>query len=327
MNKEIKQYGIRFMSFAKNAIMYNNPNQKFEYWGEDNLLPLQYIKMYNEIPEHSSCIKFTTDAILEGINTDIINKWVLKKIVKDFNIFGGYALQVIKTRGNGNKIAYVDISNCRYTLDKKQIAYSEEWGKYKREVSYFNITNTLDKEGIFIYKSNDSRGVYPTPDYVSAYKSLDTMRAIIDYHNNNATNGFSPSCVINFNNGIPDDETQKNIEDGIKKKFTGEVGQKFIMSFNESVDTKTTIEPLITDNLDEKFETLQKFIQNQIIVSHRLTSGCLIGIVPESQGFTSTEFQESLDVFNKVVVNGLRDELIYSFSIILGEDINNKEVK
>jgi len=86
------------------------------------------------------------------------------------------------------------------------------------------------------------------------------MKSIINYHNNNAKNGFAPNVVINFNNGIPDDETQATIEKGIKSKFAGELGQKFILSFNESESTKTTIEKLDNDNLDQKFETLQKFI-------------------------------------------------------------------
>jgi len=315
---------ISIISFAKEITNYIfNPNEKFHRWGSDNLLPFQYLKLYKSIPEHASAINFITDLTIgEGITSDRISYWTLKKIIEDYNIFGGFALQVIKTRGGESTISYVDVSKCRYSQDKEKIGYAETgWDKYKQEFKFFPVTKSLTTEGIFIYKSNSSRELYPTPSYEAVLKSLGTLSHIIDYHNNNAENGFSPSVVINMNNGIPDETTQKNIERRISEKFAGSKGAKFILSFNETQDTKTTIESLKTDNLDEKFETLQKFIQNQIIVSHNITSGTLIGIKPEYQGFSKTEFQESLDIFKEITINGIRKELEYAFKFLLQSDI------
>ena len=312
---------INFLTFKNEVRMLFNPNggDKMIPWGPDNLLPFEYLKLYNEVPEHTSSIDFITNLILgEGLNTDKIDYWLAKKLVNDFDIFGGFALQVIKTRGGDYIISYVDISKCRYSLDKTKIGYAEEgWDKYKQEYKWYNLTSDMSQEGIFIYKTNTCRELYPKPYYQSTIKSLSTMSYISEYHNNNAANGFAPSVVINMNNGIPDNDTQKAIEKGIKEKFTGERGQKFILSFNETPETKTTIEKLENDNLDQKFETLQKFIQNQIIVGHKITSGTLIGIKPENQGFSKTEFNESLDVFKEVVINGFRKELEYAFSLVL----------
>lgn len=319
------KYNVSFLSFAKEKIQsyIYNPNQKVINWGSNNLKPFEYLKLYSEIPEHASSIDFITNTVVaEGVTSQKIDYWLIKKLVYDFNIFGSYALQVSKTKGGGFIYTYVDISKCRYSGDKTKIGYSENgWEIYKQEYTFFDNIKTINKEGIYIYKSNNSRELYSTPYYISAITSLDTMSSIISYHNNNASNGFAPSVVINMNNGIPDDETQRLIEKGIKDKFTGEKGQKFIMSFNESKDTAITIEKLDNDNLDQKFETLQKFIQNQIIVSHKITSGTLIGIVPENQGFSKTEYQESLEVFKDIVINGVRKEIEYSLSIILGEEV------
>lgn len=319
-----KQSVLSVISFAKEKISYIfNPNEKFHKWGVDNLLPFEYLKLYETVPEHASSIDFITDLVVgEGLNIEDINYWTLKKLIEDYNIFGGFALQVIKTRGGGSIISYVDISKCRYSQDKKQIGYAEEgWDKFKQEFKYYPITSDLNSEGIFLYKNNSSRELYPKPSYQAVLKSLETMSYISEYHNNNAENGFSPSVVINMNNGIPDVDTQKKIEKGIQDKFTGSKGTKFILSFNETQDTKTTIEPLKTDNLDEKFETLQKFIQNQIIVSHRVTSGTLIGVKPENQGFSRVEYQEALDVFKEITINGIRKELEFVFSKLTGKEI------
>lgn len=320
MNKNI----LSVISFAKEKIDYIfNPNEKFHKWGLDNLLPFEYLKLYETVPEHASSIDFITDLVVgEGLNVEDLNYWTLKKLIEDYNIFGGFALQVIKTRGGGLILSYVDISKCRYSQDKKQIGYAEEgWDKYKQEFKYYTATTSIKNEGIFIYKNNSSRSLYPKPSYQAVIKSLETMSYISDYHNNNASNGFSPSVIINMNNGIPDVDTQHLIEKGIKEKFTGSKGNKFILSFNESPESKTTIEHLQTDNLDEKFETLQKFIQNQIIVSHRVTSGTLIGVTPENQGFSKTEYQEALDIFKEVTINGIRKELEYAFSTLLGTEV------
>ena len=179
----------------------------------------------------------------------------------------------------------------------------------------------LGESGIYLFKNPKTRGDYPTPRYVSAVTSLDTMTCISAYHNNNAKNGFTPNVVINFNNGEPDEITKKSIEKKIQDKFTGVSGSKIILSFNESAETATTISKLDGDNLDEKFETLQKFIQNQIIVSHQLTSGQLIGIKPENQGFSKTEYIEAMEIFEQNVIAGYRKEIEYGLTKLFGTDI------
>jgi hypothetical protein len=324
MNKEKKHSVLSFINFAVEKMQYViNPNEKFIKWGADNLLPFQYLDLYYKVPEHTSSIDFIVSLILgEGLNNVKIDYWLAKKLVSDFIIFGGFTLQVMKTRGGDFVLSYVDISKCRFNLNKTKIGYAAEgWDRYRQEYSWYNIATNSKTEGIYIYKNVNSRDVYPTPYYNSSITSLSTMSHIADYHLNNAANGFSPSVVINFNNGIPDDATQKSIEKGIKDKFSGEKGQKFILSFNESPETKTTIQKLENDNLDQKFETLQKFVQNKIIIGHKITSPALIGIPDTAKGFSKTEFQEAMDVFTHVVINGFRKELEYVFSIILGETV------
>lgn len=204
--------------------------------------------------------------------------------------------------------------------------YSDNWNSYKPEVKWKKVSKSINDEGIFLFKNPRSRYVYPTPHYASAYKALDTMEEISEYHNNNAKNGFTPTVIINMNNGEPDNDTKEQIEKKIQEKFTGAKGQKFILSYNESVDSATTISKLEDTNLDEKFETLQKFIQNQIIISHGVTSGQLIGIRPENQGFSKTEYTEALEIFQSVTIAGFKRELEYGFSLLYNKDIKLGEV-
>lgn len=318
---------MRFLTFAQAVTKYVvNPNEKWLKWGSDNSTPEQILGLYQSVPEHTSAIDFIEANIIGiGINYEKLNYWDTKKIVLDYLLFGGFTLQIIKQRGGDYTLSYVDISKCRLSADEKSIAYSEEWDKFRPEITWIPITNSVTTEGIYFFKSNKSRDKYPSPYYLSATQSLDTMKSIIDYHNNNAKNGFAPNVVINMNNGIPDDDTQAAIEKGIKQKFAGEKGQKFILSFNESESTKTTIEKLDNDNLDQKFETLQKFIQNQIIISHKITSGQLIGVKPENTGFSKQEYDEALEVFKDITINSFRNELAYALTTLTGVDIVFKD--
>ena len=67
--------------------------------------------------------------------------------------------------------------------------------------------------------------------------------------------------------------------------------------------------------------SMWSLIQNQIIVSHQLTSGQLIGIKPENTGFSKTEYEEAMEIFEANVIAGYRKEIEYGLSEIFGVDI------
>ena len=243
----------------------------------------------------------------------------------DYILFGGFALEVTALRNGATTYQWLDMANCRIHPDRDQIGYAKNWSSYKADVTWKPMVTKPGQSGIYMFKNPKTRGDYPTPRYISAMTSLDTMSEISAYHNNNAKNGFTPNVVINFNNGEPDEDTKKEMEKQLKEKFTGVNGSKFILSFNDDPEHKTTIEKLDGDNLDEKFETLQKFLQNQIVVAHQLTSGQLIGIKPENQGFSKSEYEESMEIFENNVVAGYRKEIEYGLTELLGIEIILKD--
>lgn len=306
-------------------------NEKFHRWGSENDLPKKILHLYDSVPEHESAINFTnTNIVGEGlINENILDFWNLQKVSLDYLLFGGYMIKVIKLKNGSAKYDYIDIAKCRFSPKKDKIGYSEEWHKYKPEITWYDMYDSVAAgrgEFIYYFKNNKSRELYPRPHYLSAFKSIDTACSIATYHNSNAKNGFTPNTIINFNNGEVDDDTKGLIEKQIKEKFTGPDAMRFLLNFNETPETAITISKLENDNLDQKFAELQKWVQNQIIVSHQITSGTLIGIRPENQGFTNTEYQESLAVFKDIVVKQFKNEIEYSLSKLTGQDIMIKEV-
>ena len=328
--KSKKSSPISVINFFQDMPKYIfNRNEKFHKWGADNDIPDKLMDLYNTVPEHSSTINFILSNVIEN-EIEQADYWMLQKLALDYILFGGFTVEKTRLRNGEFTYEYIDISKCRISPDKDKIGYSENWGSYKADVDWREIVTEESKQGIYLFKNPTTRGTYPSPRYLAAVKSMDTMSAITDYHNNNAKNGFTPNVVINFNNGEPDEGTKKDMEKKITDKFTGVTGNKFLLSFNESSDTATTIDKLDGDNLDEKFETLQKFIQNQIIVAHQLTSGSLIGIKPENQGFSKVEYAEAMEIFEDNVISGYRKEIEYGLSELFNKEIllkNHTDIK
>lgn len=243
----------------------------------------------------------------------------------DYILFGGFALEVTALRNGATTYQWLDMANCRIHPDRAQIGYAKNWSSYKADITWKPMVTKPGQSGIYMFKNPKTRGDYPTPRYISAMTSLDTMSEISAYHNNNAKNGFTPNVVINFNNGEPDEDTKKEMEKQLKEKFTGVNGSKFILSFNDDPEHKTTIEKLDGDNLDEKFKDLQVFLQNQIIVSHQLTSGALIGVRQENTGFSAIEYEEAMEIFELNVISGYRKELEYGLTELFGTEIILKD--
>ena len=57
--------------------------------------------------------------------------------------------------------------------------------------------------------------------------------------------GLSPSMLINFNNGIPNQEERTLLERRIAEKFSGSSNAgKFILAFNDNKETQAEITPV-----------------------------------------------------------------------------------
>lgn len=315
---------FKFVS-EKLKTISSSTSDKFISWGCDNLEPQKLLSFLNFSPEHNTAIDFNTDLIIgNGLNIKDLPFNTVKKIINDYLLFGGFALQILKKRNGEKTYEYIKIENTRKTEGGK-VAYSENFDEYNCKIKTVNLSDG-STDGIFLYYNSKTRDIYPKPYYFSTELSLDTMSEILKYHNNNAKNGFSPSFIVNYNSGIPEPDDQAVIKAGFQDNFTGSQGQKIIVAFNKDKESAITIEKIESDNLDEKFETLQKFIQNQIVIAHKLPSGCLIGIRPENQGFSKTEYDEALSIHKEVSINSFRKELESVLSGLFNTEVKFQDV-
>ena len=118
---------------------------------------------------------------------------------------------------------------------------------------------------------------------------------------------------------MPAEEEQYMVEAAIKDKYSGTSNAgKFILSFNENGDQKTTVETIRSENLHEQYKFLSEEAMQKIMLAHKLTSPLLLGI-KDASGFSSNseELKTSYDIFNTMVITPMQREYLKPIKEIL----------
>jgi len=281
----------------------------FGVYGQDDFFDA-IISAFNVSTTNAASVEGIADLIYgKGIYSkneafnEILNKLLpqeeLKKVSFDLKLFGNAAFQVYwdETHTKIKKMYHVPVQTLRaeklYGNPKiENYYYCVDWNdqrkiKDKKKIPAFETSN--EKMEI-LYIKNYCPGLYyySLPDWISALQLAMSDGEISNLHFNNITNGFLPAVMINFNNGVPAPEERETIEDLIQAKFTGtDNAGRFMVSFNDDVTTKPTIDTINVENLHEKYDYVAEYVQDRILVAHRVTSPLLFGIRTKNNGFSS----------------------------------------
>jgi len=172
------------------------------------------------------------------------------------------------------------------------------------KIPAFDADNRIGKQ-LFYYRVY-AAGVksYPLPEYMGGLAWIEADVQVANFHNNNLRNNFWGGYLINFNNGIPTTEEQGDIERQIKRKFSGtDNAGRFVVTFNDDVSKAPTLEPLTPSDMDKQFEILNKAIQSEIFISHRVVNPMLFGVKTEGQLGGRQELVEAYELFKATYVN------------------------
>jgi hypothetical protein len=126
--------------------------------------------------------------------------------------------------------------------------------------------------------------------------------------------------MINFNNGVPAPEERETIEDLIQRKFTGtDNAGRFMVSFNDDVASKPTLDVIQIDNLHEKYEYVADYIQDRILVAHRVTSPLLFGIRTKNNGFSSQseEMKTAFSIMQTMTISPFQNLILNSLDYVM----------
>ena len=320
-------------------------------WGDMNAYPDYLYSLAESVPTLRSIINGTVDFIagdevtilpinpawepgqMNGRGDTIAQQ--VADLGRDDMTIGGFAIQVIRGRdGRPCETYYIPIRFLRANKDCDVFYYCEDWGKKygkKDVIVYPAFIPGLEEKWFemdeaqrnahassILFVKGDKTRTYPLPVYAAAVKACETERMVDEYHLNAVANGFNPSMIINFNNGVPTDQMKEQIENDIDEKFGGPKNAgRFIISFNPNKESATTFEvPQITD-FGEKYKALAETCRERIFNSFRAYPN-IFGL-STATGFSVEEFDSAFKLYNRTMVRPVQRMIADAYDKIYGQ--------
>ena len=318
-------------------------------WGTRNSYPDYLLDLYNNVPTLRAIINGNIDFIAgddvsiqpltQHLPNGIMNnrgdhiREQIKDISKDYEIYGGFALQIIRNLiGEVAEVYYIDMRFLRTNKEGNVFYYCEDWSKsVRKDVIVYpafipNLNwDALDDEArnrnasSILYVKNVHTQVYPAPLYAASIKACEIERLIDDFHLADINNHFVSSAIINFNNGDPGDEVKKQIEREFGEKFCGAGnGGRVAFSFNRNKESATDIVELEVKDFGERYKSLSEHSRQQIFTAFRANPN-LFGIPTEGNGFANEQYAESFKLYNRTQIKPVQRMIADAYDKIYGQ--------
>ena len=334
-----------------NLATYTSPeivekrNQNFVEYGADNNYYQYLIDRYNGSPTNNAIINGISEMIYgQGLDaTDssrrpneyaqmksLFSKDCVRKLVYDLKLMGGCAMQVIYSKDR-SKITSVEhypvetlrAEKCNAKGDVEAYYYHPNWDKYRKgddlkRIPAFGYSREAI-EILFVKPYRAGFYYYSPVDYQGGIQYAEIEEEVSNFHLNNIMNGLAPSMLINFNNGVPNEEERSLIEQRIYQKFSGTSNAgKFILAFNDSAETSASIEPVQLSDAHNQYQFLSDEAMRKIMVSHRVVSPMLLGIKDQSGlGNNADELKTASTLMDNTVIRPFQRLLIDAFDQVL----------
>ena len=319
-------------------------------WGDRNAYPNYLLELYNNVPTLRSIINGNIDYVAgddvtilplqpeftgNEMNTrgDTIREQV-KDIAKDFEIYGGFALQVIRNlAGEVAEVYYIDMRYLRTNKEGDVFYYSEKWGKsvktdvvvYPAFISKLDWATLSDEQrarhaSSILFVKNVHTQVYPAPLYAASVRACEIERLIDVFHLSDINNHFVSSAIINFNNGDPGDEMKSEIEEELNNKFSGAAnGGRIMCSWNKNKESATDIVEFKVEDFGERYKALSQHSRTQIFTAFRAIP-LLFGLTSEANtGFSTEEFEQSFKLYNRTQIQPIQRLICDTYDKIYGQ--------
>ncbi len=318
-------------------------------WGTRNSYPDYLLDLYNNVPTLRAIINGNIDFITgddvsilpltQHLQNGIMNnrgdhiREQIKDISKDYEIYGGFALQIIRNLiGEVAEVYYIDMRFLRTNKEGNVFYYCEDWSKsVRKDVIVYpafmpNLNwDALDDEArnrnasSILYVKNVHTQVYPAPLYAASIKACEIERLIDDFHLSDINNHFVSSAIINFNNGIPDDDVKEQIEREFTEKFCGASnGGRTAFSWNPNKESATDIVEFEVKDFGERYKSLSDHSKQQIFTAFRANPN-LFGIPTEGNGFANEQYAESFKLYNRTQIKPVQRVIADAYDKIYGQ--------
>jgi hypothetical protein len=333
---------IQLSSYTAPVIVENNKNEWVEY-GEDNNYYQFLIDRYSNSATNNAVINNICRLIYgQGLTaTDSAmkpNEWAqllsilkeddLRRIIFDLYALGQCALQIHYDKGHKaitrafhTPIQLLRPEKCNKDGDIVGYFYSDNWSDPKKYVpNRFDAFGTSKKEVEILYLAPYTAGMkyFSNVDYQGGIDYALLEEKMAEYLINEVSNSFSPTSIINFNNGTPTDEMKDEISAQVISKLTGSKGKKVVISFNENEATKTTIDSIPLNDAPDHYQYLSEESTFKILRSHNVTTPLLFGVSVAS-GFSSNadEMKTGALLFENMVIKPKQQMIVEMLKKVL----------
>jgi len=247
----------------------------------------------------------------------LVSKKDLRKICKDFEMFGEASIEVKYVNGKIQRCFHVakqriapevanedgDITGYYYSYDFANV------NKYKPErIDAFGYGEGMgERSEIYIIRDYQvGQFYYSNPSYVSGISWAKMEEEISNYSINHIQKGLSFGHIINMNAGVQESiETIQENTRQIRNHLTGSQNAgAFFLNWNDNKDSEITISALEVSDAHQQYQYLSEEARQQLCTSHKLTSQMLVGI-SSSKGFSSTADEIRVG-FEELMINVIR---------------------
>ena len=330
---------IQLESYKSPKITESN-NKDWVEFGDTNNQFNYLIDLYNSSTTNSAIINnFVKLAYGKGLSArdarlrpneyarfiSLVSKECLKNVIIDAKMLGNYAFQLIY---DGSK-RLVQVEHVPFQLlragkcnDKGEIDtwfYSDNWKDTKKfppkPIPAFGFGGQIQilKGGNYTV----GQKYYSNVDYYGALPYCVLEKEVADYLINEVQNSFSPTTVINFNNGVPDPEKQELIVSKTTQTLTGSNGKKVIVGFNSDETKKTTVDTIPLNDAPDHYKYVSEEAMHKIMLGHNVTSPLLFGIATTT-GFSSNadELKNSHILYENMTIKPFQQMILDTLDII-----------
>ena len=323
-------------------------NKPWVYYGEDNIFPNHLLALY----QYSSINRACANAVMYGVkgknlivkegNPEVLTMAnrgetvyeVYEKLVTDRVLFGGLAMNIVKSNDGGiAEFYHTDFSRLRAGKEDEfgnigTYYYSIDWRgttisptKFKPvEMEAFNMLPDSAPSQILYDKTCYTPGMsyYPAPDYLAGLTTIQLDIEIKNFHLNNMQNSMMPSMAVSFTNGVPGEEEMDMIQRQLESKYasTNNAG-KFFLFFSENPETAPVITPIPNNASDAWYTSMAPQIENNVLTSWRITSPMILGIKTPGALGGRAEILDSYQLFLQTVIIPIQEEILKTLEKVL----------
>lgn len=336
---------FHFKPMKKLEFKEDSYNRGFIKFGKDNLYPQELIRLYDEHPEHRAIVNRKSRYIWgKGLKAakpeqeqkvnDFINSFnrfntlneLGTKITLNTELFNGMFIEVI-TNLNGQPLEMymLNSANCRLSECGTKLFFSKNWKAPMHQLEYKCIEKYKpnSKAGTYFidfryYSPSGTylENIYPKPLYQAIVEDVNTDIDISTFNKNYVANGFSVGKIINFFNGTPTPEMQRDIDRRFKGTYSGEEGESVLITHSDRDDKAPEVVNVGVEELSEKFAFTSKRCLKKIFSGHEMAPE-LFNIKFEDSFLTGAPDLITLnDLFVKGYVEPRQEPLLEFFSYL-----------